>query len=149
MRYPIILLTAVFVACAKQPAVEPPSPLEQMSPERRAECEKRAADIYANVPTEQLPQAGPPRGALVGHPPHLPTNLHGAIVRALFLVRPDGTADTTQAVVEGYDGERFRHDMFVFVSQNPVVPAMVDGCPVWGRSDVTIQSLGIVREKRP
>jgi hypothetical protein len=138
-----IVVATLCVACAKQqPAVQ------QLSPQRQARCAAITDSVFANVPPEKLPgmlpsQSRPkaplriPRSVPVGQP-----------VSVLFLVKPDGSGDTTLVTITGTDEARFRRDAIDYVSRNRFRPAEVEGCPIWSRGDITITKLGITREKR-
>ena len=145
VRSALPIVAALSISCAKQQVLPP---VAQLSPEREERCRVVSDSIFANVPPEALPVAGPlkprpPRFALrvpESVPPYVP-------VRVDFLVRPNGTVDTMTVTITGTDDARFRRDAMKLTSKITLSPAEIDGCPVWSREGIIAVRGGIVRER--
>ena len=144
MRLTLPLIVALSLACAKQQV----APIAQLSPEREARCRVVSDSIFANVPPERLPAAGPPKSRSHRTALRLPQSVPAGVpVRVGFLVRPNGTVDTMTVTIAGTDDARFRRDAMKLMSQITLAPAEVDGCPVWSQEAIVTVRTGIVRER--
>jgi hypothetical protein len=143
-RHFVTALVLFVVACGGRPrqlAVQP------LSPERQARCTAINDSIFANVEAEQLPEAKiagqrpsirVPQSSVRSHTP----------VHFFYLVRADGTSDTSTVRIDGTESAAFRDDVVRYARRNQMAPAQIDGCQVWSKVSVTITPLGIERVRR-
>jgi len=144
VRTALSLVVALTLACAKQQV----APVAQRSPEREARCRTVSDSIFANVPRTLLPDANPPKSGPPRFPLRVPLSVPaGMPVRLTFLVRPDGSGDTTTVAVTGTDDRQFKRGATKFVSRVAFEPARIDDCPVWSQITIVAVRSEVFRER--
>jgi hypothetical protein len=98
----------------------------------RAGTSLEALPISTPVERPKVPR--PPRDAAAGVPLH-----------TTFLVTPYGLADTATVSVTGTRDAGYRREMVQTLLHTRFRPAMVAGCPSWGRGDFI--TVGISRRR--
>ncbi|MFN2566643.1 MAG: hypothetical protein ABR499_16725 [Gemmatimonadaceae bacterium] len=69
------------------------------------------------------------------------------MVRTMFIVRPDGSADTASVVIEGTSDPEYRPAMVRVLARQRFAAPTVHGCPAWRRGDIVILGVrrGVIR----
>jgi hypothetical protein len=92
-----------------------------------------ADSVRAGTPLEALPISTPVERPKVPRPPR--DAVAGVPLHTTFLVTPYGLADTATVSVTGTRDAGYRREMVQTLLHTRFRPAMVAGCPTWGRGD--------------